>query len=361
MKKIISIILVCALIGIGCSQGTSNKDAEATPAAAASESDDRDYPTKNLSEDQKLVTHVMGLLKVQTGKFIYESPKASRPWAGWWIPLKDNNLFTGSNSPLRKYDLLSAIVTGGNSGKVSEKFKMKSEALEILPWEGLCDAWSLASVYEKEPKDFLLVNNICLTPGDQKALLTIAYKDNATDLKNNYFGQLNKKGPGIVFSDIYPDQLHRFIQVELGSRKSPFLMDFDAGEPVWTVPVYRAELNIMQAEDNPGRLNVELYLLFPAFQLNAEEKKLNDIGKLSSPPNKIKYTYSLYGEWQGSDFVVSKGRWTESSTMHHPDYVISLPPNTGALPQGNDETKVDYFTLKKIFSRGTIVESCFNK
>ena len=138
-------------------------------------------------------------------------------------------------------------------------------------------------------------------------------------------------------------------------------MDFEAGEPIWTVPVYRAEIIVMQNAENPNVLDVELYLRSPEFQLNAEQKKLYDIGQLKNPFTTRGYSYSLYGEWQGKDFIVSNGVWTKTSVMNHPDYVISLPPNAGAFPQGNDENKVDYFTLKSIFAKGKVVQSCGDK
>lgn len=363
MKSICLVIAFSSLFLVACGSSESSKEAPnaATAEQHHAEQNDWTYPTTNLPEDLRLVTQDMGALKVQVGKFVYESPKATRPWSGWWVPLKDSSLYNTPNAPLRKYDALSVFALGGNGARTSERFKSRSEATDILSWEGLCDAWSLASVYEKEPKDFLMVDNVCLTPGDQKTLLTVAYKDNAPHLKNNYYGQLNKKGPNTIFNDIYPDQFHRFIQVELGARKSPFLMDFEASEPIWTVPVYKAEITIMQNAENPNVLDVELYLTSPEFQLNAEQKKLNDLGQLGTLFTKRRYTYSLHGEWQGSDFVVSKGLWTQTSIMNHPDYVISLPPNAGAFPQGNDENKVDYFTLKSIFAKGKVVESCVSK
>ena len=104
----------------------------------------------------------------------------------------------------------------------------------------------------------------------------------------------NKKGPEAIYSDIYPHELHRFIQIELGARKSPFLMDYDPSEAIWTVPVFRAEFNVMQAADNPNRLDVELYLNFPAFQFSAEEKKLNDREYIFSGRLELDYLREKY-------------------------------------------------------------------
>ncbi len=357
MKKIIPIFFILsALMLSACAKDSSSKESPAQPAPEHATIENWNYPTTQLPENLKLVTQSMGVLRVQVGKFVYESPKESRPWSGWWFPMKDGSLYLNNNSPLRKYDILANALTGSPS-KVGDKFKTKSEATDLLPWEGLCDAWSLASVYEVEPTENLMVNNICLTPGDQKALLTIAYKDSAGHLKNNYFGQLNSKGPQSIYNDIYPDQLHRFIQVELSRRKSPFLMDFDAGESIWTVPVYKAELSISVSADNKDQLNVELFLTSPEFQLNPEQKKLNDIGRLGYLFTKRKYTYSLFGSWQGNEFVVNKGVWTGSSAVNHPDYVISLPAQMGAHEE-NDPSKVSYKTLMDIFSNATVVESC---
>lgn len=368
MKRIISILCIssAALFLASCGQdssSSSDKDAsisdrESQQQLRVGEPNKWNYPTSQLPENLRLVTQSMGELRVQVGKSTYEIPKDVRPWSGWWFPKKETTLYMDANAPLKKYDQLAKAITGQPSS-VSDKFKAKGESTETLSWEGLCDAWSLASVYENEPKSYVVVDNVCLTPGDQKALLTLAYKDNGGHLKNNYFGQLNTKGPQTIYNDIYPDQLHRFIQVELAQRKSPFLMDFEAGESIWTVPVYKAELTITKNPENSERLDVELFLTSPEFQLNEEQKQLNETGELGYLFTKRKYTYSLYGSWQGNEFVVVRGFWTGSSENNHPDYVISLPSSgMDKAPELNDPTKVSYETLRKIFSKAKIVDFC---
>ncbi len=317
------------------------------------ESDNWNYPVSRIPTELRLVTTERGSLRIQLGKFSYESPKEKRPWSGWWFPAKENNLFSTASSAVSKYDRLVS------SSQVVAKLKSKTQGIDALPWEGLCDAWSLASVYEEEPREFLMVNQVCLTPGDQKALLTLAYKDSGANLKNNYYGQLNKKGPQSIYNDIYPDQLHRFIQTELDQRKSPFLMDFDAGESIWTVPVYKAEFEIKKNPEDDHRVDVELLLTSPEFQLNDEQKKLNNIGQLGTIFTKRTYTYSLYGNWDGNFFIVNRGQWTGSSELNHPDYVISLPARK-SFDDGNDPTKVNYFSLVELFKKATVVENCGN-
>ncbi len=317
------------------------------------ESDNWNYPVSKIPAELRLVTTERGPLQIQLGKFSYESPKEKRPWSGWWFPAKENNSFASASSAVSKYDRLVS------SSQVSAKLKGKHQNVEALPWEGLCDAWSLASVYEEEPREFLMINQVCLTPGDQKALLTLAYKDTGASLKNTYYGQLNKKGPQSIYNDIYPDQLHKFIQTELDQRKSPFLMDFDAGESIWTVPVYKAEFEIKKNAEDEHRVDVELLLTSPEFQLNDEQKKLNNLGQLGTIFTKRKYTYSLYGNWDRDTFLVTRGQWTESSEINHPDYVISLPARKN-FDDAIDPEKVNYFSLVEIFKKATVVENCGN-
>lgn len=349
------ILLVGALSLFGCSK------VEKTPAdySAGVFAWERGwkYPVDNLPSNMRLASATLGALKVQEGPQTYALPAESKPWSSWWYPTKEQLLFEGANSPLQKFDRLRTQILKKES-RVAAKAKSRWSP-HLTSWEGLCDAWALASIYEFEPRQSLKIGDTCLTPGDQRALLISSYKAQGGDLKNNFFGQLNRNGPNDIFADIYPDQLHRIILSQLRDRKSPFLMDSDAGAEVWTVPVYEASV-IVKRTEAPDTVNVELILTYPEFQFTPEDRLAGETKSFGNLFVKRQYKYNLYGAWNGNDFEVTGGEWTGVSENSHPDYAIILPQATDVLqkPLENSAEVVTYTDLVDLLGRGQPVSSC---
>lgn len=318
------------------------------------------YPVDQLPENMRLATSTLGALSVREGSFRYSVPSHLRPWASWWYPSKEKILFEGSDSPLQKFDRLRTSVLSKPSRTAQvQRDKWKSTS---LAWEGLCDSWSLASVYEYEPTGALQIGDTCLTPGDQRALLISAYKAQGGDLKNNFFGQLNRNGSNDIFADLYPDQLHLVILRQLAERKSAFLIDTDPGVQVWTVPVYDAEMTIVKVANSADTVSVKLMLTYPEFQYSEQDRQSFETKAFGLLFVKREYTYNLYGAWVGEDFKVDGGEWTGGSDKNHPDYAIVLPKTSTLLsnpkPEMSGPEVVDYNDLRKLLNQGVPVSQC---
>ncbi len=256
-----------------------------------------------------------GKAEVEIGDFNVEANQ--KPWSSWWFPSFEKLLFEDQNgalSTLTKYDKFSRKKFG------KETFARDFEEKKIYDpraaeWAGLCDAWSMAAILEKEPvkpvNKFGMVFNIV----DLKGLLLKSYEGVA--LTESY-GQRNNAQWDSVYEDIYPEQFHRFLQAQLYDKKDAFIMDYDAGFQVWNVPVYKAKMRITKDEQNLKVVHVRTYLSFPS-------QFLDDYNFVGTKEILKSYTYDLYGNWKGDKFIVDYGLWTESSRWDHPDYFLVVP------------------------------------
>ncbi len=270
-----------------------------------------------------------GKAVVEIGDFNVEATQ--KPWSSWWYPSFDKLLFEDNErslSPLSKYDLYA-----------KKSFRRKTGARDFeeqniydpraTEWSGLCDAWSMAAILEKEPIKPVTKNGITFNIVDLKGLLLKTYEGAyLTDV----FGQRNNAQWDSVYEDIYPEQFHRFLQIEIYQNKNAFIMDYDAGFQVWNVPVYKAKMKITKDAQNPNMVHVRTYLSFPS-------QFLEDYNFTGTKEILKSYTYDLYGNWDGAGkFVVDYGLWTESSRWDHPDYLLTVPKE---LAQKSRNTEID--------------------
>lgn len=294
-------------------------------------------------------TKEYGALKVKVGSFTTASKII--PWSSWWFPTKDDFLIrsrNGEQPTLKRYDDLVYFNTAPRLNPQSQIFEEQNlYNPNAEGWFGLCDAWALASIMEPEPRVGLRYKNIDFRVADLKALIIKTY-DGVEGLKQ--FGQkfsggthnFDTDGNEPRFLDIYPQQFHRFLQKELYEKGMPFLMDYDPGIQVWTVPVYRASTTVTRPADYSDRVYVRTTIFF------ADSKSVRDYNFVGSDENPNKeefkrYLYTLYGTWGnegGEDvFFVSNGEWTYEldattgkrkiggidSRIDHPDYLIPRP------------------------------------
>ena len=117
----------------------------------------------------------------------------------------------------------------------------------------------MASVMEKEPVREVVLKGVQFRIQDLKALLIKSYE--LSNIKE-YFGQRNDAHWDSVHEDIYPEQFHRFVQVELFQKKLPFLMDIDAGYQIWNVPVYKLQTKIVKDAKDPEIVHVSTWAHF---------------------------------------------------------------------------------------------------
>jgi hypothetical protein len=241
------------------------------------------------------------------------------PWAYSWLPVSDDFLFRGTDSPLRKYDQYIAKVKG-TPGKAAEYEQKNIYRVDAEPWAGRCHAWALASVMEPEIKinKSLVVDGITFTESDLKALMVVTY-DNVSGLVQ--FGQRMNGDEKSVPDDIYPDQFHRVLQKELFERRRPFIMEKDLGMEVWNTPIFKAEVTTLKDPNDPYVLHVKASLVGAA-PLDASPD-----ADLPARRNVVyEYTYDLYGYPQADGSMkVIYGLWTGDSIRNHPDFLFGLP------------------------------------
>jgi len=287
---------------------------------------------------QTEVTRLFGESTVRPGSFYWESDK--KPWSAYWYPHLDPILFdnarAGRSAPIEKYDqyLKKAHKLSSKATKAEETlFKARVRADS---GDGLCMAWAKAAILEDEPEYGAVLNDIDFRVGDIKALLIKSYE---AFEGHRILGERNQGNNRPDYMDLYPDQLHRFMQIYLEEQRKPFIMDHDATTSVWNVPVFRAAGSVTQDASNPHLLHVEVLIGYAGFLDDRNGRPAVDsVGRKSE--NRL-YTYDLYGEPLGNNsWRIKYGVWTGRSENDHPDYVV-LMPETGKRKSFNAELDVE--------------------
>jgi hypothetical protein len=276
-----------------------------------------------------------------------------KPWSSWWFPKKDDFLFKNYRStlesPLAKYDLIRRMkyqMMGRTAPKSAADYEYNNYNPNSLSWEGLCDAWALASISKPEPKkpvSYRVGNTIItFTVGDLKALMLKTFE--ATDDSGlKYYGQkFSGDYSGWIYPDMFPDQFHRFLEVQLFERKQPFVMDHDPGVEIWNVPVYKANYLIESVPNEPNSVFVRTWLY------SAESVRENEKDFLGTREAVREYNYVLKGSRNGNgDLVIESGYWVKGpdgvdSRKNHPDYLaIAIDPSRLVRKSWNPELEID--------------------
>jgi len=269
-----------------------------------------------------IVTDTYGLARVREGNFFAEAK--IKPWSSYWFPHSDTSLYEPINgssepSPLQKYDTWSKKAKKTDTSAAAYE-KSAMENREADSWAGLCNAWSKASVMEKEPafRKPVEFDGVKFSSFDLKALIIKTF-DNTVGFRN--YGTRFNGERGDDFNDIYPDQFHRFIQAELFEKGKPFIMDRDPGIQVWNYPVYKADVTLARDPSNPNVMHVRTTL--------ATAGTRDDTNFLGTWQVNYDYYYDLYGIPQpDGSFEVHSGAWTGASMDNHPDFVTAIPEKT---------------------------------
>ena len=319
-KKIVFLALALALGGCGSDNDDKPVPVEQNVSVETGRVVDRDVKSFD-------VTDKFGQLTVKSGEFSYASD--IKPWSSWWFPSIDRDLFNNDNgqAPLEKYDEY-VLLRHDQAVEAAQFEESRLYNPQQASWAGLCHAWAVASILHREPSRVVSKEGMLFSILDQKALLLKSY-ENVSDLE--IYGQRYNGLHDNDFHDIYPDQFHRFMLHYLRDEKKPFIMDYDASYPVWTVPVYIAKTNIVKVDSET--LAVTTWVTYASPFVDKHFVGTRQIVK--------KYTYNLYGEWINGSFKVVDSEWTESSIHDHPDYVIGFP-KTAKRSSYNTELKINY-------------------
>ncbi|MGK5086237.1 hypothetical protein WDW86_01660 [Bdellovibrionota bacterium FG-2] len=284
------------------------------------------------------------LLSVREGSF--DGQASVRPWSAWWYPIRERVLFEDAkpgNSPLEKWDryvTLSQVSAGPSPlpSSLSASAKFERENIydpNAVGWEGLCNAWALASVLEPEPVSAVSYRNVQFNVGDLKALLIKSY---ARVEGLTYLGQRFDGDRSSVFEDMAPQLFHQALKSEIIEKHKPIIIDKDPGIPVWNTPVWKAQLLVVADSADSHVMHVTAWI----GGVSPFVRELNFVGTLGV---NFQYTYDLYGEFglDGS-FGVTGGKWTGASEDDHPDFVTLVPDAKPVRKSRNpyvDPTRVD--------------------
>jgi hypothetical protein len=255
-----------------------------------------------------------------------------KPWSSWWFPYKDDFLFKDENSPLAKYDLFRRAryrVTGKAYPPSAQDYEREHSISNAQPWEGLCDAWSLAAILKPEPKRPVTFTidgkSVTFSIADLKALLLKTYEA-VDDSKLAYYGQkFTGDERGWVYPDIFPDQFHRLLEVFLYERKQPFIMDHDPGVEIWNVPVFKTNFTLAEVPGDPNSVTVRTWVY------SAEPARTHEKDCVGTRETTREYFYILHGSRnRQGDLVIQSGQWAKGpngvdSMRNHPDFVTAVP------------------------------------
>lgn len=255
-------------------------------------------------------------------KPVWRSLEVSPPWAGYWYPRYDSVLYSGDQSVFAKVDRMMQRI-----GRESRSQVLEASLNEGHPesWEGLCNAWSNASIMEAEPRGSVEVLGETLSISDQKALFTKFYEGFPVTIYGiRYDGDHLTDG---TYQDIRPEALHRIALSVLGTMKKPFIIDDTAGSEVWQQPVFRVDWAINQdaSSDNAYRVAMRLWKIKMRSKVDDEMTNRNDYSFDS-----LEYRLFVDPEIKSREgrLLVIAGEWIGNSRKNHPDYVV-MPADGG--------------------------------
>lgn len=331
-------------------------------------SEDKDFMDAINDPILTAVTTEMGPTVITAKTFPFRSGLTiaqTIPWTSWWFPRREKSLFDDTKaanardyanlSVLTKFDLVKKLKNPQAAS--SADFERKSYDSNSLSWEGLCDAWSIASILFPEPTKPVIYymrsrNRQPLTfeIGDIKGLL-LKTLEAVEDHGFKYYGQkFTGKENGWIYPDIFPEQFHRLMEVQLFQKHQPFIIDIDQGPEIWNYPVYKANFTMTQIPDEPNSLYVRTWLYF------ADSLKSFDKNYVGTKEIVREYNYVLQGERNGNgDLVVTLGYWVKGPTginsrSDHPDFLM-IPPERNQLVRKSWNPEIDIKLVDEILSK----------
>jgi hypothetical protein len=270
-----------------------------------------------------------GRLVVAPGDKYFELSEGA--WSGFWLPSRSKYLFDGAGSPLRLWD--AWIKASGLSISVPSAADWEQKNYDANPgalsWEGSCDAWAIASLYEPEPtQGFVLNDRVKLGVGAQKSLLIKSWEEVEG---KRIFGRPFRGDRDSRWEDPNPAAFHRFMISELIEGERPFILDKDPGIPVWNTPIHGAAIEI---RDDPEGIQSVLVHTW----LKGVDPLFGNPDEVGGHVTVIELVYRLTGtRLSDGALEVQGGTWMRDplsgvdSKEFHPDFLVGLPPK-GQVP-----------------------------
>ncbi len=311
--------------------------------------------------DEIEVTQLYGPLVVRPGSYRYEvtaTLERSVPWNTWFFPLKDKYFFDSPvSSPLEKYDqYVSKYASVGLLDPASRAREWEANRYQtsgfggVADWMGYCHATAAAGILGIEPLKPLKVGNITFSIGDLKALMIRTYEniDGARNFGSN-FGSDRERRSYISQADLYPDQLLRLIQKQIGDQGTSFYIDSHSSEQIWNEPVASAHVSY---EEDPasrerlvGKLTIWTMKSDTTGVVESERRSGRVYDFLNSPTHRSfseTFQFELFGRFDPSgDFRVEFGEWTGTSKIFHPDFATVVPEGKPGHQSSNPHLKTE--------------------
>jgi hypothetical protein len=284
-------------------------------------------------------------------------------------------------SPAEKYDLLSNNYRLADNSSLSATTLRTTYSLvdsdtdTISDWEGICNGWSVAALFEPIPKQAVTMTNIRgqrirFYPGDLQALMSQVYYDYQANVVVDRLGgacfteRVHRDDSGranrLECRDVNPMSLHMTLANYI-ARDVGFVLDVDPGSEVWNQPIYGYTMTLgnkrrVEASDihaAPGSVNIV------DVRVNLQYMEELDPKTIAYTPNQIRGAIkhlSLHYllEVDGHDNLVG-GEWVnevdkKGKPIDTPDF-IWLPRvkvNDNLIPE---ESRLSYKILKDLFNQ----------
>lgn len=314
------------------------------------------------------VTSEFGFTVIKNKKFPFRSEVAVAdvlPWSSWWFPKRDPSFFDDSKaegsddynnlSTLTKFDLIKQAHFGGRGSAAD--YEKQSYNREALSWEGLCDAWAIASISSPEPKRNVTLSlkdnsgtKITFDIKDLKGLLLKTFEA-VDDSSFKYYGQkFTGQESSWIYPDIFPEQFHRFLEVQLFEKHKAFIMDTDQGTEMWNAPVFKANYVMTEVSNEPNSVFVRTWVYM------ADSIKSGDKSFVGTKEVIREYNYVLKGfRNDKGELIINLGYWTtgptgQNSRHDHPDFII-VPPEPSKIVRKSWNPEINTEIVDKILSK----------
>ncbi|WP_141731811.1 hypothetical protein [Oligoflexus tunisiensis] len=279
----------------------------------------------------------------------YSTPEGETPWAAYWYPKLGKEMYEGENSPLWKLDAWLAT-----QGLASQSVGWENEHYDsgVAGWEGLCDAWAMASILTSEPQRGVTVDGITFTTADLKAIAIKYYEG----YKPRIFGRRYQglaATDGLI-QDLRPEAFHRLIEEFLGHQKKPLIIDEEPGPEIWSKPLFRMAFNIHKDPHKPQALIVKAFPWMIRQRPGVNGSSTSLASDLAAPA----YEYRLYYDARPTAdgrLKILAGEWLSSSVNFHPDMVF-LPNGMDNKDQPNPEIHKHGDAIRKLLKLAGMIK-----
>lgn len=269
---------------------------------------------------------------------IIKVPDAALPWSSYWYPKREKDLFEARTSPMAKLD---EYLKKNGFAKGAQAWEKEQYNAFAADWEGLCDAWAVASVLTREPKAKIREQGIDFLPSDLKALAIKYFEGYSSRIYGRrYQGSAFTDGQ---IQDLRPEAFHRLAEVVIGENQKPLIIDEDPGPEIWSKPVFRMSYQYLA---DPEHKNAVIVKAFP-WMIRQKAEVSDAPTSLSLDLAAPEYQYRLFFEPGTFPLRVVAGEWIGPSINFHPDMVF-LPGVPTNARQYNPSVRENHETLRKL-------------